>query len=59
MSNYMVVAAVSEALRRILWEQFDLDNQIRPIVGSEAAIVFRNPTETARDLGRPKMAKKA
>jgi hypothetical protein len=49
MSSYMVIAAVSEALRRILWEQFNLDNQIRPIVGSEAAIVFRNPTETARD----------
>jgi hypothetical protein len=45
----MVIAAVSEALRRLLWEQFDPDNQIHPIVGSEAAIVFRNPTETARD----------
>jgi hypothetical protein len=45
----MVIRAVSEALRRILWEQFQPDNQIQPIVVSEAAIVFRNPTETARD----------
>ncbi len=49
MSDYMVVAAVSEALRRILWEAYDADPVVRPIVGSEAAIVFRNPTETARD----------
>jgi hypothetical protein len=45
----MVVAAVSEALRRILWEAFDTDAVIRPIVGSESAIVFKNPTETHRD----------
>jgi hypothetical protein len=45
----MVVAAVSQALRRILWEAFNADDVIRPIVGSESAIVFTNPTETARD----------
>jgi len=45
----MVIAAVSEALRRVLWEAFEADVVIRPIVGSEAAIVFRNPTETIRD----------
>jgi hypothetical protein len=45
----MVVAAVSEALRRILWDAFDADDVIRPIVGSQQAIVFTNPTETARD----------
>ncbi|MCP4660618.1 MAG: DUF4255 domain-containing protein [bacterium] len=49
MSSYAVVAAVSEALRRILWEEFEKDGVIQPIVGSELAIVFRNPTETARD----------
>jgi hypothetical protein len=49
MSSYMVVAAVSNALRRILWAEFNDDNVVRPIVGSEEAIVFRNPTETARD----------
>jgi hypothetical protein len=49
MSSYMVLAAVSNALRRILWEDFDDDTVIRPIVGSESAIVFDNPTETARD----------
>src|SRR5687768_1169162 len=49
MSSYMVIAAVSEALRRILWEEFNTDAVIRPVVGSESAIVFRNPTETARD----------
>jgi hypothetical protein len=48
-SSYLVISAVSEALRRVLWSEFQTDAVIRPIVGSEAAIVFRNPTETARD----------
>jgi hypothetical protein len=48
-SNYTVVAAVSEALRRILWEEFNTDAVVRPIVGSDSAIVFKNPTETAQD----------
>ena len=45
----MVLAAVSEALRRVLWESFRDNPVTAPIVGSEAAIVFTNPTETARD----------
>lgn len=49
MSSYMVLARVSEALRRVLWAAIDADSVVRPIVGSEAAIVFANPTETARD----------
>jgi hypothetical protein len=48
-SSYMVVAAVSTALRRILWEEFDSDPVVKPIVGSDQAIVFTNPTQTARD----------
>lgn len=51
MSSYMVLAAVSEALRQILWEAFEADAVISPIVGSESAIVFKNPTETAQDSG--------
>lgn len=47
MSNYGVIRAVSVALRQILWEEFAVDPMIQPIVGSEAAIVFSNPTETA------------
>lgn len=49
MSDYLVLDAVSKALRRILWDAFSADAVIQPIVGSEAAIVFSNPTETARD----------
>lgn len=49
MSDYLVLDAVSKALRQILWDAFNADGTIRPIVGSEAAIVFSNPTETARD----------
>lgn len=49
MSDYLVLDAVSKALRQILWDAFNADGVIRPIVGSEAAIVFSNPTETARD----------
>src|SRR5688572_22669912 len=51
MSDYLVLDAVSKALRQILWDAFNADGVIRPIVGSEAAIVFSNPTETARDSG--------
>lgn len=51
MSSYKVVAEVSKALRRILWQAYDGDSVIRSIVGSEPAIVFTNPTETARDSG--------
>jgi Pvc16 N-terminal domain len=49
MSEYAVFAAASEALRRILWTDFVDDPVIAPIVGSEAAIVFDNPTRTAQD----------
>jgi hypothetical protein len=49
MSSFMVLAAVSESLRRVLWDSFRDNPVTRPIVGSDAAIVFTNPTETARD----------
>lgn len=49
MSNYTVLAALSEALRSVLWESYAADPMIRAIVGSEDAIVFTNPTETVRD----------
>jgi len=49
MSNFLAIQAVSEALRDVLWEQYVADPVIRPIVGSQAAISFKNPTETARD----------
>lgn len=49
MSSHKVVAGVSRALRQVLWEEYENDPEIFPIVGSEQAIVFKNPTETARD----------
>ncbi len=49
MSDYLVLDAVSKALRQILWDAFNADAVIQPLVGSENAIVFNNPTETARD----------
>lgn len=49
MSNFAVIAAVSDALRTILWTEFNAENTVRPLVVSEQAIVFKNPTETARD----------
>lgn len=49
MSSYAIVAEVSEALRHLLWTELEGDEVIEPIVGSEEAISFRNPTETARD----------
>jgi hypothetical protein len=49
MSDYGVLAAVSGALRELLWEAYNPDPVINPIVGSEAAIVFSNPTVAAAD----------
>lgn len=49
MSSYEVLAAVSRKLRDILWDAISADPQVGPIVGSKAAIVFLNPTQTARD----------
>ena len=45
----MVLAAVTDAVRTILWEEIEQDSVLRPIVASPEAIVFRNPTETAKD----------
>jgi hypothetical protein len=47
MSSYKVIARVSTVLRQVLWQAFDPDNEIRPLIVSQAAIVFVNPTETA------------
>lgn len=49
MSSYMVVAGVSEALRRVLWEELSADPEVGQLFPSEQDIVFKNPTETARD----------
>ena len=49
MSDYGVLAAVSGALRGLLWDAYEPDPVINPIVGSEAAIVLSNPTVAAQD----------
>jgi hypothetical protein len=49
MSSYMVLAAVSDALREIVWDAIDQDPVLRPLVNTREAIVFRNPKETAKD----------
>lgn len=48
MSSYMVIAGVSEALRRVLWEQLRADPEVGQLFPSQQDIVFKNPTETAR-----------
>jgi Pvc16 N-terminal domain len=48
-SSYLVISSTSDALRDILWSDFSTDPVIQPIVGTSSAIVFTNPTETARD----------
>jgi hypothetical protein len=45
----MVLAAVSDGIRRILWNSFAADPTVSPLVGTEEAIVFLNPTQTAAD----------
>jgi len=52
MSSSRVLREVSKGLRRLLWDSFQLDNDItgpNQIVTSEQDIVFANPTETARN----------
>lgn len=50
MSSYKVIAEVSKKLRELLWQAFEPDAEINPmILNNEAAIVFSNPTQTARD----------
>ncbi len=47
MSNYAIVAEVSEALRSLLWAELEDDTEIHPgIVSSEQAIVFTDPART-------------
>jgi hypothetical protein len=48
-SSYTVIQRVSDALRDVLWSAFDADATVQQLVPTESAIVFRNPTETARD----------
>jgi len=49
MSSYQVLAVVSGGIRRILWDSFAADATVRSLVGTEEAIVFLNPTDTAKD----------
>ena len=51
MSSYAIIAETSKVLRQILWESFTADEAqaIRNALPSIEAIVFKNPTETARD----------
>ena len=50
MSGYLAINAVSRALRRVLWSAYDADTgPLRSLVGDEQAIVFDNPTQTARN----------
>lgn len=49
MSSYAVIAGVSEALRRVLWSEYQADPDIQPLVQSSSAISFKNPTDTKAD----------
>jgi hypothetical protein len=49
MSAYVILGAVSAALQSIIWESIADDPVLLAVVRSPEAIVFKNPTETARD----------
>lgn len=49
MSSFTVLSAVSKALRKVLWTAISSELSLQTVVPSESAIVFLNPTETARD----------
>jgi len=52
MSSFRVLAVASEGLRRLLWNSIGADPVTQPLVGTEDAIVFLNPTATAQDSAR-------
>jgi hypothetical protein len=47
MSSYHVLREVSGAIKRILWDAFNAEPDVRGIVQSDAGIVFTNPKRTA------------
>jgi hypothetical protein len=49
MSKYTVIFDVSQTLRKVLWDEFQKDSEIKTIVGSDKAIVFLHPTATSRN----------
>ena len=49
MSDYSVVAQVSQVLRRILAEAFIRDPVINQFITNDSEIVFDNPTQTAQN----------
>ena len=51
MSSHRGLAAVSGGIRRLLWTSIAADATVRTLVGTEEAIVFLNPTQTAQDSG--------
>jgi hypothetical protein len=51
-SDYVVLSAVSSALRDLIWGEFQTDAVLGTIVTSEADIVFTNPTQTAEDASK-------
>ena len=52
MSSFRVLSVASEGLRRLLWNSISNDEITQPLVGTEDAIVFLNPTATALDSAR-------
>jgi hypothetical protein len=49
MSSYHLLSEVSKTLKALIWDALRTDPTFATIIGSEAAITFTNPTETARD----------
>src|SRR5690606_8235296 len=49
MSHYSVIARVSQELRRILWQSFDQQNDIKQYVKGLESIVFTNPTDANKN----------
>lgn len=52
MSSFRVLFVASAGLRRLLWNSISADSVTQPLVGTEDAIVFLNPTATAQDSSR-------
>jgi Pvc16 N-terminal domain len=52
MSSFRVLTVASAGLRRLLWNSIRADSVTQPLVGTEDAIVFLNPTATAQDSSR-------
>jgi hypothetical protein len=49
MADFQAIARVGQMLKATLWEGINAEDEVRPLVGNEEAILLDSPSETAKD----------